>query len=106
MKILPPEGGSYKNTEMRIVPLASGGLLVQTPTRVATGSSFDRAFTADTMRVDYFHTGGPKAGLKYLIDLETRGGGREAPSASTRGSPSPSGRDRAQRRKCDASADA
>ena len=31
-------------------------------------SSFDRSFTTDTMRVDYFHTGGPKAGETFALD--------------------------------------
>jgi len=30
--------------------------------------SFDRYFTADTMRVDYFHTGGPKSGETVSLD--------------------------------------
>src|SRR5262245_26212412 len=31
-------------------------------------ASFDRYFTADTMRVDYFHTGGPKSGETLALD--------------------------------------
>jgi len=31
-------------------------------------SDFDRLFTADTMRVDYFHTGGPKSGETFSPD--------------------------------------
>jgi hypothetical protein len=31
-------------------------------------AAFDRYFTADTMRVDYFHTGGPKAGETLSLD--------------------------------------
>jgi len=29
---------------------------------------YDRYFTADTMRVDYFHTGGPKSGEVLALD--------------------------------------
>ncbi|MBA2302689.1 MAG: peptidase M64 [Acidobacteria bacterium] len=31
-------------------------------------SSFNRSFGSDTMRVDYFHTGGPKAGETFALD--------------------------------------
>jgi hypothetical protein len=31
-------------------------------------AAYDRSFTADTMRVDYFHTGGPKAGETFALD--------------------------------------
>ena len=30
--------------------------------------AFDRHFTTDTMRVDYFHTGGPKSGETFALD--------------------------------------
>jgi len=53
---------------MRIVAFAVGAILIQTPTQVGSGSSFDRQFTGDTMRVDYFHTGGPKAGETISLD--------------------------------------
>ena len=66
--MLPPKGGSYKNTKMRIVALAISALLIQSPAQVGSGSSFDRTFTRDTMRVDYFHTGGPKAGETISLD--------------------------------------
>jgi hypothetical protein len=32
------------------------------------GAGFDGRFTADTMRVDYFHTGGPKSGETLSLD--------------------------------------
>ena len=53
---------------MRIVALAISALLIQSPTQVASGSPFDRQFTGDTMRVDYFHTGGPKSGETISLD--------------------------------------
>ncbi len=53
---------------MQRVALAIGALLIQSPTPLPSGSSFDRAFTTDTMRVDYFHTGGPKAGETISLD--------------------------------------
>ena len=38
-------------------------------TTIVQGTSpFDRHFTPDTMRVDYFHTGGPKSGEAFSLD--------------------------------------
>lgn len=31
-------------------------------------ASYDRDFTSDTMRVDYFHTGGPRSGETFALD--------------------------------------
>ena len=53
---------------MRVFALAICALLVQSPAPLPSGSSFDRVFTTDTMRVDYFHTGGPKAGETIALD--------------------------------------
>ena len=53
---------------MRAFAFAICVLLVQSPAPVPSGSSFDRVFTMDTMRVDYFHTGGPKAGETISLD--------------------------------------
>jgi hypothetical protein len=36
--------------------------------QVSPATSYDRFFTADTMRVDYFHTGGPKAAEVFALD--------------------------------------
>ena len=49
---------------MRILTL----LAVLIVTLTQSLSSFDRFFTTDTMRVDYFHTGGPKAGETFALD--------------------------------------
>jgi len=53
---------------MRVFAFAICALLVQSPSPLPSGSSFDRVFTTDTMRVDYFHTGGPKAGETIALD--------------------------------------
>jgi hypothetical protein len=53
---------------MRALAFAICALLIQRPTPEPSGSSFDRGFTTDTMRVDYFHTGGPKAGETISLD--------------------------------------
>ena len=50
---------------MRILPLLMLVLLSATPQPRA---DFDRLFTADTMRVDYFHTGGPTSGETFSLD--------------------------------------
>jgi hypothetical protein len=50
---------------MRVLTLLA--LLLLWP--IAQGSSpFDASFTAETMRVDYFHTGGPKSGETLALD--------------------------------------
>ena len=53
---------------MRLAAYAISALLIQSPAQVGPGSSFDRQFTGDTMRVDYFHTGGPKSGETLSLD--------------------------------------
>ena len=53
---------------MRLAAFAISALLIQSPAQVGPGSSFDRQFTGDTMRVDYFHTGGPKSGETISLD--------------------------------------
>jgi hypothetical protein len=50
---------------MRILPLLMLAVLTATP---QPRSDFDRLFTADTMRVDYFHTGGPRSGETFSLD--------------------------------------
>ena len=50
---------------MRTLILLS--LLLLAPVSQAQ-SPFDRHFTTDTMRVDYFHTGGPKSGETFSLD--------------------------------------
>lgn len=47
---------------MRLLPLLTL-LIVAQPI-----ASYDRDFTGDTMRVDYFHTGGPKSGETFALD--------------------------------------
>jgi hypothetical protein len=42
-------------------------LLLSLPASQPT-SPYDRHFTGDTMRVDYFHTGGPQAGETFALD--------------------------------------
>ena len=49
---------------MRFLPLLV--LLLISPGQPA--ASFERDFTGDTMRVDYFHTGGPAAGETFALD--------------------------------------
>lgn len=43
-------------------------LLVALSSPAQSPSIFDRSFTADTMRVDFFHTGGPKSGETFALD--------------------------------------
>ncbi|HEX6973596.1 MAG TPA: IgA Peptidase M64, partial [Vicinamibacterales bacterium] len=43
-------------------------LLVAQSAGMPSPAAFDRYFTTDTMRVDYFHTGGPKAGETISLD--------------------------------------
>jgi hypothetical protein len=50
---------------MRTLILLS--LLLLAPVSQGT-SGFERHFTTDTMRVDYFHTGGPKSGETFSLD--------------------------------------
>lgn len=52
---------------MRVIPLLALLLAAQSA-GLPSPSAFDRYFTADTMRVDYFHTGGPKAGETIALD--------------------------------------
>jgi hypothetical protein len=52
---------------MRTVALVICALVLQGPAQVGSGS-FDRTFTGDTMRVDCFHTGGPKSGETIALD--------------------------------------
>ena len=42
-------------------------LLLVVPVR-QPATPYDVQFTADTMRVDYFHTGGPRAGETFALD--------------------------------------
>lgn len=49
---------------MRFLSLLA--LLLLAPAQ--TMGLYDRLFTADTMRVDYFHTGGPKSGETFALD--------------------------------------
>ena len=71
---LPPSGG-VTGSLLRIITAVLIALLLSS----ASGSTenapaYDRApdydqwFTGDTMRVDYFHTGGPKAGETLALD--------------------------------------
>ena len=57
---------------MRVLLLLA--LLLISPARQPS-SAFDESFTADTMRVDYFHTGGPKAGEIFALDQVVNDGG-------------------------------
>ncbi|HJR61230.1 MAG TPA: M64 family metallopeptidase [Vicinamibacterales bacterium] len=50
---------------MRLLTLVA--LLITLATR-QPAAPYDRDFTAETMRVDYFHTGGPKAGETFALD--------------------------------------
>jgi len=40
----------------------------QAPAGRQAPAAYDRYFTSDTMRVDYFHTGGPKSGEVLSLD--------------------------------------
>ena len=55
------------------------------PAQLQPASSFDALFTGDTMRVDYFHTGGPKAGETISLDRVVNDGdvGRAAERSSS-----------------------
>ena len=52
---------------MRTVAMAICAVLLQGSAQVGS-PSFEPTFTADTMRVDYFHTGGPKSGETIALD--------------------------------------
>jgi len=41
-------------------------------------ASFDTLFTGATMRVDYFHTGGPKSGETVSLDRVVNDGDQQA----------------------------
>ena len=43
-------------------------LIIHSPVQAPPGTSFERMFTGETMRVDYFHTGGPTAGETISLD--------------------------------------
>jgi hypothetical protein len=49
---------------MRFLPVLA--LVFLTP--LQTADPYDRVFAGDTMRVDYFHTGGPKSGETFALD--------------------------------------
>jgi hypothetical protein len=51
---------------LTILTLLILGLLL--PQQAASTADFDRFFTAETMRIDYFHTGGPKSGETFALD--------------------------------------
>ena len=53
---------------MRLVALVLCALVLQASSQPAPGASFDRTFTANTMRVDYFHTGGPGGAETISLD--------------------------------------
>ncbi len=53
---------------MRFLTVVVCGLVIQAPIPPRAETSFQRAFTGETMRVDYFHTGGPKAGETISLD--------------------------------------
>jgi hypothetical protein len=50
---------------MRYALLITLLLIAPSPRQTTT---YEQYFTADTMRVDYFHTGGPKAGETFALD--------------------------------------
>lgn len=52
---------------MRAIPVLAFLLFAQSAGSPSP-ATFDRYFTADTMRVDYFHTGGPKSGETLALD--------------------------------------
>ena len=52
---------------MRVIPILALVLAAQSA-GFPSAAPFDRHFTADTMRVDYFHTGGPKSGETFALD--------------------------------------
>ena len=52
---------------MRVIAFTICALMTQSPGQAGPGL-FDRTFTGDTMRVDYFHTGGPKSGETLALD--------------------------------------
>jgi hypothetical protein len=55
---------------MRFLSLLA--LLLLAPSQ--TPAPYDRLFTADTMRVDYFHTGGPRSGETFALDAVVHDG--------------------------------
>ena len=48
-------------------PLLLIALMLLAPVQPQS-NGYDQYFTADTMRVDYFHTGGPKSGETFAVD--------------------------------------
>ncbi len=59
---------------MRAIPILALVLAAQSA-GFPSPAPFDRHFTADTMRVDYFHTGGPKSGETFALDRVLNDGG-------------------------------
>ncbi len=53
---------------MRTVLIFSIAAIISSLGQAAPGVPFDRLFTADTMRLDYFHTGGPTSGETISLD--------------------------------------
>jgi hypothetical protein len=53
---------------LRLIAAVVCALAIQGASPSAPSAPFDDAFTRDTMRVDYFHTGGPKAGETISLD--------------------------------------
>jgi hypothetical protein len=53
---------------VRLVTFVVCALVIQAPVPFTPGTSFQRTFTGETMRVDYFHTGGPEAGETISLD--------------------------------------
>jgi hypothetical protein len=53
---------------LKSLPFAVAALLLMTQAPQPSSADFGRMFTADTMRVDYFHTGGPKSGETVSLD--------------------------------------
>jgi hypothetical protein len=52
-----------------IVVVAAGGIARSaTSGQSPSPPAYDRQFTAETMRVDFFHTGGPKSGETFSLD--------------------------------------
>ena len=52
---------------MRVIPVLAFLIFAQSAGSPSP-ATFDRDFTADTMRVDYFHTGGPASGETLALD--------------------------------------
>src|SRR4051794_16197594 len=59
---------SHQGIPMRLTPLLLCLLATGAGARMQVSTDFASRFTGDTMRVDYFHTGGPGSGEVIALD--------------------------------------